>query len=193
MMRRIYNWMMRTAADRRAPQALFWVSFAESSVFPIPPDLMLIPMTLARRAHAWRYAAIATVGSVIGGVAGYAIGYYLLEYIGRPILQLYGQAARFAEVSAWFQDWGVLILIAKGWTPFPYKVLTILAGAAHMNLAAFVAASVVARAMRFFLVAGLLYWFGEPIREFIERRLTAVTTIFVIVLIGGFVAVRYVF
>jgi membrane protein YqaA with SNARE-associated domain len=185
--------MLGMAGHKRAPEALAAVSFAESSFFPIPPDIMLIPMVLANREKAWFYAGICTIASVVGGVAGYAIGYLLLEYIGQPILAFYGQSGRFDEVVRWFNEWGAWILIAKGWTPFPYKVLTIFAGAAHMNLLAFMAASIVARAMRFYLVAALLYWFGEPIRQFIEERLTMVTTVFVIVLVGGFVAIRYVF
>ena len=193
MMKRFYDWMMRAAGHENAPQALFWVAFVESSVFPIPPDVMLVPMVLAKRAKAWTYATICTVGSVIGGMLGYAIGYLLFEYIGQPILALYGQAGKFAQVSQWFQEWGALILIAKGWTPFPYKVLTILAGATQMNFLAFIGASIVARAMRFFLVAALLYWFGDPIREFIERRLTLITTALVVLMAGGFVAIRYIF
>lgn len=193
MLRNAYDWMLSMAAHRRAPAALAAVSFAESSFFPIPPDVMLVPMVLADRSKAWFYATICTVASVIGGVAGYAIGYLLFEYIGQPILTFYGQAGRFDEVARWFNEWGAWILIAKGWTPFPYKVLTILAGATHMDLVPFLAASVVARAMRFYLVAALLYWFGNPIREFIEKRLSLVTTAFVVLLVGGFVAIRYVF
>ncbi len=192
MMKQAYDWMMRMAGHARAPHALFAVSFAESSFFPIPPDIMLIPMVLADRSKAWAYATLCTVASVLGGIAGYAIGYLLIESI-KPLLVQLGMAEKFALASNWFQDYGVLILIAKGWTPFPYKILTIAAGAAHMNLLAFVAASVVARAMRFYLVAGLLYWFGEPIREFIERRLTLLTTLFAVVLVGSFVAVRFLF
>lgn len=191
MMRSLYDWMMRSATSRRAPHALFWVSFIESSIFPIPPDVMLIPMILAERAKAWWYATLATLGSVIGGIAGYAIGYFLFAYIGKPILNFYGAGTKFAQASEWFKDYGVWILIAKGWTPFPYKVLTIAAGAFHMALIPFVLASIVARAMRFFLVAGLLYFFGDPIRDFIERRLTLVTTVFVALLVGGFVAIKY--
>lgn len=191
MMRSLYDWMMRKATDKRAPQALFWVSFIESSVFPIPPDVMLIPMILAERAKAWWYATVATLGSVIGGLLGYAIGYFLFEYIGEPILKVYGYAGKFEDARHLFNEWGVWILIAKGWTPFPYKVLTIAAGAFHMAVVPFILASIVARAMRFYLVAGLLYFFGEPIRDFIERRLTLVTTVFVIVLVGGFVAIKY--
>lgn len=191
MMKRIYDWMMRMAGHERAPQALFWVSFVESSVFPIPPDVMLIPMVVAERLKAWWYATIATVGSVIGGVAGYALGFFLFELIGQPILRFYGYAGGFQEFSEQFNTWGVLIIIAKGWTPFPFKVLTILAGATHMNIFAFMAASIVARAMRFYLVAALFYRYGAPIREFVERRLMLVTTSFAVLLIGGFVAIRF--
>jgi membrane protein YqaA with SNARE-associated domain len=183
---------MARAADRRAPYFLFWIAFIESSIFPIPPDVMLVPMVLAKRVKAWTYAAICTVGSVIGGLAGYAIGYYVLEYVGEPILRIYGLTDRWDQLAAWFQEWGVWVLLIKGPTPFPFKVLTIFAGAAHMNLIAFVAASVLSRALRFYLVAGLLYWFGDPIREFIEKRLNMVATVFAFVLIGGFVAIRYV-
>jgi membrane protein YqaA with SNARE-associated domain len=193
MLRRVYDWMMWSAGHQKAPHALFWVAFAESSIFPIPPDIMLIPMVLARRLKAWTYASICTAGSVIGGIAGYAIGYFLLEYIGQPILAFYGYAGRFDEFARLFNEYGVLILIIKGMTPFPYKVLTILAGATHMPLLPFILASVVARAMRFYLVAGLLYWFGEPIREFIEKRLSLLTTAFVILLVGGFAAIRFLF
>jgi membrane protein YqaA with SNARE-associated domain len=192
-MRGIYDWMMRMAGGKAAPHALFWVSFIESSIFPIPPDVMLIPMVLAQRLKAWWFASIATIGSVLGGIAGYAIGYYLLEYVGQPILKFYGYTDRFAQVTEWFRDWGVWILIIKGMTPFPYKVLTILAGAAHMNLLAFMVASIIARSMRFYLVAGLLYWKGEPIRVFIEERLNLLTTVFVVLLVGGFVGIKYLF
>jgi len=193
MMKRAYDWMMRSAAHEKAPQALFWVAFVESSIFPIPPDVMLIPMVLARRAQAWVYATICTIGSVIGGVAGYAIGYFLFEYIGQPILRLYGYGDSFQDIARWFNEWGVWILLIKGMTPFPYKVLTIAAGAFHMSIVPFIVASIAARAMRFFLVAGLLYWFGAPIREFIERHLSILTTAFVVLLVGGFVAIKYLF
>jgi membrane protein YqaA with SNARE-associated domain len=193
MMRRFYDWMMRMAAHPKAPHALFGIAFVESSIFPIPPDVMLVPMILAQRGKAWWYATICTVGSVIGGLAGYAIGYFFFEYIGEPILTFYGYGAKFHDTANLFNAWGVWILIAKGWTPFPYKVLTIAAGAFKMSIGPFILASIVARAMRFYLVAGLLYWFGEPIREFVERRLGLVTTVFVIALVGGFVAIRYLF
>jgi membrane protein YqaA with SNARE-associated domain len=191
MMQAAYDWMMRQARHERAPQALFGVSFIESSFFPIPPDVMLIPMVLADRLKAWSYATVATVGSVIGGVFGYAIGYFLYEAFALPILHLYGKAEGLDVYRQWFNEWGVWILIIKGMTPFPYKVLTITAGITHMPLIPFMLASVVARAMRFYLVAGLLYAFGEPIRKFIEKRLSLVTTVFVVLLVGGFLAVNF--
>lgn len=190
MLKATYDWMMRLAGHRHATPALFAVSFAESSFFPIPPDVMLMPMVLAWRDKAWWYATVATVASVLGGVAGYAIGFFLFEVVGQPILKLYGMADGFGQFAQWFNDYGVWILIIKGMTPIPYKVLTITAGAVHMNVLAFIGASIIARSMRFFLVAGLLYWFGPPIRDFVERRLTLVTTAAVILLVGGFVALK---
>lgn len=191
MLRKIYDWMMRKASDEKAPWALGVVSFVESSFFPIPPDVMLIPMVMANRQKAWWYATIATVTSVLGGLLGYAIGYYLYETVGLPILEFYGKANALDAFIAFVHDYGVPAVIIKGATPIPYKVVTIAAGVAKMDLLAFVGASIVARAMRFYLVAGLLYFFGEPIREFIEKRLTLVTTVFVVLLVGGFVAVKY--
>lgn len=190
-MRRAYDWMMRMAASRRAPWALAFVSFIESSFFPIPPDVMLIPMVLSRRQEAWWYATIATVASVFGGLLGYAIGYYFYDAIGLPILKFYGREHALDAFIEFVHTYGVPAVIIKGATPIPFKVVTIAAGVAKMDLPAFIGASIIARAMRFYLVAGLLYFFGEPIREFIERRLMLVTTVFVVVLVGGFVAIRY--
>jgi len=192
-MRNIYDWMMRTASSKRAPWALAIVSFIESSFFPIPPDVMLIPMVLSDRQKAWRYAAIATVASVLGGLLGYAIGYFAYEAIGVPILKFYGKEHALDTFIQFVHEYGVPAIIIKGATPIPFKVVTIAAGVAKMDLLAFIGASIVARAMRFYLVAGLLYFFGQPIREFIEHRLTLVTTVFVVVLVSGFVAVRYLF
>jgi membrane protein YqaA with SNARE-associated domain len=184
--------MMRLAANDRAPWALGIVSFVESSFFPIPPDVMLIPMVMSRREKAWRYATIATVTSVLGGILGYAIGYYAYQAIGLPILEFYGKADALDGFKAFVQEYGVNAIIIKGMTPIPFKVVTIAAGVAEMAFVPFVLASIVARAMRFYLVAGLLFWFGAPIRDFIERRLSLVTTLFVVLLVGGFVAIRYV-
>ncbi len=192
-MRKLYDWMMRTASDKRAPYALGTVSFMESSFFPIPPDVMLIPMVLSNRQKAWWYALIATVTSVLGGLLGYAIGYFAYEAIGMPILKFYGKEHALDTFIQFVHEYGVPAIIIKGATPIPFKVVTIAAGVAKMDLLAFIGASIVARAMRFFLVAGLLYFFGEPIQNFIEKRLTLVTTVFVVVLVSGFVAVKYLF
>jgi membrane protein YqaA with SNARE-associated domain len=182
---------MAAATHDRAPQALFWVSFAESSFFPIPPDVMLIPMVLAQKAKAWWFATIATLGSVIGGVFGYAIGYFVFEYIGQPILSFYGMTHAFHDFAARYNEWGAWIVFIAGITPFPYKVITIASGATELNIMVFMVASILARGLRFFVVAGLLYWIGQPIRGFIERRLGLVTTVFAVLLVGGFVAIKY--
>jgi len=191
MMQRAYDWTMRMASHRRAPHALFWVAFAESSVFPIPPDVMLIPMVVANPAKAWIYAGICTLGSVVGGIAGYAIGYFLYETLGQWVINLYGLAAQAEGYRTQYNEWGLWIILIKGLTPIPYKLVTIASGAAAFSFWVFIAASIVTRGARFFLVAALLYWFGEPIRDFIERRLTLVTTVFVVAFVGGFVAVKY--
>lgn len=193
MLRGLYEWTMRMAASKEAPWALAVVSFVESSFFPIPPDVMLIPMVLSDRRKAWWYATIATVASVIGGILGYAIGYYLYDAVGLPILKFYGREHALDSFMTFVKEYGVPAVIIKGMTPIPYKVVTIAAGVGKMNFLAFIGASIVARAMRFYLVAGLLYFFGEPIRAFIEERLGLVTTVFVVLLVGGFVAVRYIF
>jgi len=192
-MRNIYDWMMRTASSKRAPWALGIVSFVESSFFPIPPDVMLIPMVLSDRQKAWWYATLATITSVAGGLLGYAIGYFAFEAVGKPILAFYGKEHALDSFIQFVHEYGVPAIIIKGATPIPFKVVTIAAGVAHMDLLAFVGASIVARSMRFYLVAGLLYFFGQPIKEFIEKRLTLVTTVFVVVLVSGFVAVKYMF
>lgn len=191
MLRRLYDWTMNAAAHKRAPAALFGVSFVESSVFPIPPDVMLVPMVLAQREKAWWFATIATVGSVIGGVFGYVIGYFLFELIGAQILNFYGLTDSFHHFAARYNEFGAWIVFIAGVTPFPYKVITIASGATQLNFLVFMIASLLARGLRFFLVAGLLYWFGQPVRAFIEQRLGLVTTIFTLLLVGGFIVIKY--
>jgi membrane protein YqaA with SNARE-associated domain len=193
MLKGLYDWIMRLAAGPRAERALAFVSFAESSFFPIPPDVMLIPMCLARRSLSFRYAAICTVSSVIGGLLGYAIGYFLLETVGDWLLNFYGQQGAYEAFKRNFDEWGLWIILIKGATPIPYKVVTIASGAAHFSLVVFILASILTRGIRFFVVAGLLWRFGEPIRTFVEKYLTLLATLFVVVLVGGFVAVRYLF
>jgi membrane protein YqaA with SNARE-associated domain len=191
MIRSLYDWTMRLAADRRATRWLAAVSFVESSFFPIPPDVMLIPMILANPRRAFRIAGVCTLASVAGGFLGYAIGYWVLEALGKPILALYGQTQNLEAFQRTFLEYGWWIIVIKGMTPIPYKLITIASGAAQFPLLSFAVASAISRGMRFFLVAALLWLFGDPIREFVEKRLTLLTTLFVVVLLGGFVVARY--
>lgn len=191
MFRKLYDWTMRQAARPKAGRALAVVSFLESSIFPIPPDVMLIPMCLANRERAFQYALICSVTSVLGGIAGYAIGHFLIETMGQWIINFYGYADKWHAFEAAYAEWGVWIILIKGLTPIPYKLVTIASGAAHFSLTVFILASIVTRGIRFFLIAGLLWKFGPPIREFIERRLAVLMWIFFIGLIGGFVVIKY--
>lgn len=167
------------------------VAFIEASVFPIPPDVLMIPMILARPSRAWLIAGVALVASVAGGMLGYTIGTFAYDSIGQPILAAMGKAEAMAEFNTRFNDVGFWAVLTAGVTPFPYKVITIMSGWTSMPLFTFIATSILARALRFFVVAGLLWYFGEPIRNFIERRLGLMFTLFMILLIGGFLAVRY--
>jgi membrane protein YqaA with SNARE-associated domain len=193
MLRGLYDWVMRLAAHKRALPALAVISFLESSVFPIPPDVMLIPMVLADRTRAFKIALVCTVASVLGGLLGYAIGYYLFATLGEWVVKTYGLQAGLAAFRAGFEEWGIWIILIKGATPIPYKLVTIASGAAHFDLFTFVWASILTRGVRFFAVAALLWKFGEPIRGFIEERLSLLTWLFLIALVGGFVAFRYLF
>lgn len=191
MIRGLYNWTMGLAGHRHAMWALFVVAFVESSVFPIPPDVLMIPMILARRDRAFMIAAVATLGSVLGALLGYWIGAALMDSVGQWVLTAYGKQHYFDDLALRFNAYGAWAVLFAGVTPFPFKVITIFSGAVSLPLPVFVGASIVARALRFFIVAGLLWRFGPPIRDFIERRLGLVFTIFMVCLIGGFVAVRY--
>jgi membrane protein YqaA with SNARE-associated domain len=191
MLRRLYDWTMSLAARTGAAWALAIVAFIESSVFPIPPDVLQIPMVLARRDRAWAYAAIATVASVLGGVAGYLIGWLVFDTVGRPLLDFYGYGAKFDDFAARYNHWGAWIVFIAGVTPFPYKVITIASGATGLPMPVFMVASVAARGLRFFVVSALLYWFGPPIRAFIERYLGLLAIVFVVLLLGGFALVKY--
>ncbi|MCH8239785.1 MAG: DedA family protein [Proteobacteria bacterium] len=191
MFRALYDQIIELSKHPRAPWALGAVAFAESSLFPIPPDAMLIPMVLAERAKAWFFAAICTLASVLGGIAGYAIGYFLFELIGKPILGFYGFEDAFAQFAEEYNDYGAWIVFLAGVTPFPYKVITIASGATQLNFWVFMIASIFARGLRFFVVSGLLYWFGPPIRAFIERRFGLVTAVFLVSLVAGFIAIKF--
>jgi membrane protein YqaA with SNARE-associated domain len=177
------------------PNAL-WVlaliSFVESSFFPIPPDLLMIPMIIARPNRAFTIAAVAMAASVLGGLLGYAIGALAFDSIGRPILESLGKADSIEVFNEKFNQAGFWAVLLAGMTPFPYKVITIMSGWTGMNLATFLMTSILARGLRFFIIAGLLWKFGSPVRDFIEKRLGLVFIVFFVILIGGFLLVKYI-
>ena len=191
MLKRLYDWTMRLADHPNALWALAVVAFIESSVFPIPPDVLMIPMVLARPSRAWLIALVALIGSVLGGLLGYAIGAFAFDTIGQPILTAMGKAEAMEAFNTRFNDLGFWAVLGAGVTPFPYKVITIMSGWTAMPLGTFVATSILARALRFFVLAALLWAYGEPMRSFIEKRLGLVFTLFLLLLFGGFVVVRY--
>ncbi|MDX1922965.1 MAG: YqaA family protein [Alphaproteobacteria bacterium] len=187
MLKKMYDWIMREAASKRAKQSLFAVAFAESSFFPIPPDVMLIPMVLAQPKDWLKLVGIATVGSVIGGLFGYAIGYFLLDTVGQWIIHLYHMDTKLADFQQAFAEHGVMIILLKGLTPIPYKLVTIASGIAQFPLLPFILASIVTRAGRFALVAGLLRLFGDKAKPFIEKHLSWILLAVLVLVIIGFV------
>ena len=191
MIRGLYDWTIGLAGHRYALLALAVISFVESSVFPIPPDILMIPMIIAAPRRAFLIASVCLVSSVLGGLAGYYIGYGLFESVGRPVLEFYGKDSYFDEFRVRYNEWGAWTVLVAGVTPFPYKVITIMSGVTQLNLWVFMLSSVIARGLRFFVVAALLWKFGEPIRDFIEKRLGLMFTLFVILLAGGFYLVKY--
>ncbi|MEQ9662121.1 MAG: YqaA family protein [Parasphingopyxis sp.] len=193
MLKRLYEWTLDKAAHPHAERWLAGISFAESSFFPIPPDAMLLPMCLSRPERAFRYAFICTVASVLGALLGYAIGYFLFETIGQPILNFYGLGEDFAGFSEQFNAQGWIIVLLAGFTPLPFKVITIAAGATMMPLYILIGAAIISRAARFFLVAALLWKFGEPVKRLIDKHFALVTTVVGILAVGGFLAIRYLF
>jgi membrane protein YqaA with SNARE-associated domain len=192
MLRRLYNQVLALAASPRAPWWLAVIAFSESSFFPIPPDVLLVPMAIARPDRAWRYAAICTAGSVAGGVLGYAIGYWLYDLVARPLLDFYHYTQAFDAYRQRFAENGVYLILLKGLLPIPFKIVTIASGVAAVNFPAFLAACLFTRGARFFLFAALIRRYGAPVKLFIERRLTLVTTVTAISIILGFVLLRFV-
>ncbi|MBR45515.1 MAG: cytochrome B [Rhodospirillaceae bacterium] len=190
MLRKLYDWVMALAGKRHAIWGLAGVSFAESSFFPIPPDVLLIPMVLANRQRAWRIAAVCTLASALGGLFGYAIGLWLFDAVGQPLLELYGSEDKFVTFQKYYNEWGAWIVGGAGFTPLPYKVITIASGVTKLDIGIFFLASVVSRGLRFYIVAALLWRFGEPVREFIERHMGKLALLFFVLLIGAFLLVK---
>ncbi|HEY9211400.1 MAG TPA: YqaA family protein [Ancylobacter sp.] len=193
MLRRLYQWVIELSERPSASWALAGVSFAESSFFPVPPDVMLVPMCVARPDRAWWYAFVCTIASVVGGLFGYAIGALLYDTVGLFLIQLYGYGQKVDAFQQAYTQYGHWIILIKGLTPIPFKVVTITSGFAHYSLFWFVVLCVITRGARFFLVAALLYWIGPAARTFIEERLGLVTAAFAVLVVGGLVAAIYLF
>lgn len=192
MLRPLYNRILRAASRKEAVWWMAGVSFAESSFFPLPPDIMLVPMCLAEPKKLWWYTNVCAVASLIGGLLGYAIGFYLFESVGRWIFDLYDLWSSYQSFSESFNELGPWFLILKGVTPIPYKLLAIMAGIARMDLGVFALCSVVARFSRYYLIAILLHFYGPRVQEIIEKRLMLVTTVILVIVIGGLLSVKFV-
>jgi membrane protein YqaA with SNARE-associated domain len=193
MIKQLYDRVIALAGSRYALPALAAVSFAESSFFPVPPDVLLVPMALANRDRARLYALVCTVASVTGGLLGYAIGALLYDTLGAWLISAYGYGNSFEAFRDAYAKWGAWIILIKGMTPIPYKIVTIASGFAGYSLFYFVVLSIITRGLRFFIEAELLRYYGEPIRDFIEKRLTLVTTGFLVAVVGGFLIAKYTF
>lgn len=191
MLDKLYARVLRHAASPHAPLWLAALAFAEASFFPLPPETLLVPMVLAQKDKAWRYAAICTIASVAGGLLGWLIGALLLDTLAKPIVHFYHAEHTLLSLQEKFRQWGVWIILFKGLTPIPYKFVTIASGMAHFAILPFMCASLVTRGARFALVAGLLRRFGPTIQDFLETRLPLVTGVFALALLGGFLALRY--
>lgn len=189
MFRAMYDWVLRMAHHRHALRSLAAVSFAESSFFPIPPDVMLVPMVLARRDQAYLIAAVCAGASVAGGILGYAIGYFLYDTVGNWLITVYHMQNKLEDMRQLYAEWGAAVILLKGLTPIPFKLVTIASGFFHFNFPLFVILAAITRAARFFLIAALLKRFGEPVQAFIEKRLNLFAWAFLLVLVAGFGAV----
>ncbi len=186
-----YAYMIDLASRPTAMYWLFAVAFIESSFFPIPPDIMLIPMVLATPKKAWKIAGIATAASVLGGYLGYTIGVYFFDLLAKPLLAFYGYLKQFEEFQGYYHEWGAWIVFGAGITPFPYKVITIASGVVHLDLFVFGVASVLSRGMRFYLMAWLLAKYGQSMKLFIEKNLGILSVVFLLLLLGGFALIKF--
>ena len=186
MFNRFYHWVLSLAESPHAPAALAAIAFAESSFFPIPPDVILIPMSLARPKMAWRYAAICTVASVAGGMVGYAIGALLYDTVGQWLIHAYGYGDRLATLKEAYARWGALVILLKGLTPIPFKLVTIVSGLLGYNFPLFVALALLTRGARFFILAGALNMFGDPLRLALERHFALFMGIIAVTIVAGF-------
>ncbi len=189
-LRQTYDYIINLSGKQNALVWLAVISFVESSFFPIPPDIMLIPMILATPKKAWKIAGVCTISSILGAYLGYIIGVYFFELIAEPLLNFYGYLEKFNEFKHLYEEYGAWIVFGAGITPFPYKIITIASGVVHLNLAVFTVASILARGLRFFLIAWLLKTYGEKMRLFIEKNLGWLSVLFLVLLIGGFALIK---
>lgn len=190
VVRRLYDWVLHWAETPYAEWALFFIAFAESSMFPIPPDVLLSAMAVSVPRKSFRFAAICSVGSVLGGILGYVIGWQFMVAIGEPIIRFYGLMGKVDYIQNLYQQYDAWAVAIAGFTPLPYKIFTIAAGAFHIRFFVFVIASVLSRSARFFLVAGLFYFFGAGIQSFIDKYFDILAVAFTACLIGGFVIMK---
>lgn len=190
MLHKIYDTVLNLSAKKNALTWLFIVSFVESSFFPIPPDIMLIPMILATPKKAWKYAGICTLASVLGAYLGYIIGFYFFRLIAEPVLEFYDYMDTFTSFKNLYNKYGAWFVFGAGITPFPYKIITILSGVVHLNLLVFTISSVIARGLRFYIIAWLLHAYGEKMKVFIEKNLGWLSVLFLLLLIGGFLVIK---
>ncbi len=191
IVRRLYDWVLHWAETPYGTVALFALAFAESSFFPVPPDVLLIALAISIPARAFRYALICTLGSLIGGVVGYSLGYFAYEGVGRPIVEFYHGQALMAQIKTKYDLYGFWGVLVAAITPIPYKIFTISSGVFRFNFQEFLAASIIGRSLRFFVVAALIWRFGAPIRDFIDRYFNRLSIAFTVLLIGGFVVIKY--
>jgi len=191
MLRKLYDWVLRWAETPYGSWALFLLALAESSFFPVPPDVLLIALAISIPARSFRYALICSVGSLIGGVLGYVIGYQFMDLVGMKIVEFYGFTEQYGAVSDLYERYNAWAVGVAGFTPIPYKVFTISAGAFKINFPIFFLASAISRSARFFLVGWLIYAFGPEIKQFIDRYFNILAVLFVVLLIGGFIVIKY--
>ena len=191
-LRNIYSWTLQKAQHKNAKWYLSLISFAESSVFPIPPDIILIPMALASKVNALFYAFLCTLFSVLGGVLGYTIGYFFFNSIGLYIVEFYHLENSFSVFEDYYKEFGILIVLGAGITPFPYKFITIASGVFGLNIFLFIIISIIGRGLRFYLIAILLYFFGEKIKLIIDKYFNILTIVFFILLVGSVFIIRFI-
>ena len=190
-LKKTYNWTLEKAQHKNAKWYLSLISFAESSFFPIPPDILLIPMALASKANALFYAFICTLFSVLGGILGYAIGYFFYNSVGIYIVEFYRLENSFSIFENYYKEFGILIVLGAGITPFPYKFITIASGVFGLNIFLFIIVSIIGRGLRFYLIAILLYFFGEKIKLIIDKYFNILTIVFFILLVGSVFIIRF--